>query len=207
MKRTVAIVGAGGHGRVVADAAMAAGYSEVAFFDDRFPQCSAAGPWSIVGTVADLFERHQSFDEVVVGIGSNRTRLFLHERLLDAGVRLRTIVHPRACLSPHAQLGVGSVVFAGAIINIGAQIGPAAIINTGATVDHDCQLAEGVHLSPGVHLAGTVSIGRLSWLGIGSAVREGINVGANAIIGAGATVISDIGDGVTAIGCPAKPRP
>ena len=79
---------------------------------------------------------------------------------------------------------------AGACINVGARIGEACIINTGATVDHDCLLAEGVHICPGAHLAGNVEIGPRTWFGIGAVARQGIRIGADAVIGAGSVVFA-----------------
>ena len=41
-------------------------------------------------------------------------------------------------------------------------------------------------------------------IGIGSSVIEGIKIGKKVTIGAGASVISEIPDGMTAVGVPAK---
>jgi len=202
--RSLAILGAGGHGRVVADCAEMAGWSAITVFDDRPPPV-ARGPWPIAGTGADLVTRLSEFQGVVVGIGDNGTRLGWHRRLIDLGGRLISVIHPNATVSSYAGLGVGTVVFAGAVINIGARLGQAVIINTGATVDHDSNLADGVHISPGAHLAGGVQIGETSWVGIGAAVREGIVIGERVRIGAGAVVVKPVDDGLTVVGNPARP--
>lgn len=204
MKR-LAILGAGGHGRVVADAAEASGaWQEIVFFDDAWPERKTSGPWPIVGNLAALLQQCQEFDGVVVGIGANRVRLSNTETLATAGARLATIIHPRATISRHAGVGAGSVVFAGAVVNIGARIGQACIINTAATVDHDCQVADGVHISPGANLAGGVTVGTCSWIGANAGIRQQISIGAHAVIGVGAVVVSPQPDGITAAGNPAK---
>ncbi|RZS85987.1 acetyltransferase [Pigmentiphaga kullae] len=204
MKR-LAILGAGGHGRVVADAAEASEqWQEIVFFDDAWPESRNKGPWPILGGQTALLRQCQEFDGVVVGIGVNRVRLSSSETLVAAGARLATIIHPRATVSRHARVEAGSVIFAAAVVNIGAHIGRACIINTGATVDHDCQIADGVHLSPGANLAGGVTVGVCSWIGTNAGIRQQISIGAHAVIGMGAVVVSPQPDGITAVGNPAK---
>jgi len=94
---------------------------------------------------------------------------------------------------------------AGAVLNPDVSVGAGGIINTGACVDHDCRLGEGVHVCPGVSLAGNVVVGDRAWVGIGSCVRQGVHIGRDVVVGAGATVITDIADGLTVGGTPARP--
>lgn len=204
MTGALAILGAGGHARVVADCAERLGYDDIVFFDDR-PDVSVPEGWRLGGTGEALLAGVGDFDGFVVGIGDNRTRLKKHAALIRAGGRAVRLIHPAAWVSARAHLGVGTVVFAGAVVNIGARLGEAVIINTGATVDHDCVLGDGVHISPGAHLAGGVTVGRESWVGIGAAVREGVTIGHQVCIGAGAVVVKSIADGQTVVGNPARP--
>lgn len=204
MKRSLAIVGAGGHGRVVADCAEAQGWERIEFFDDQGGGMRS-GPWPIVGMVGDLFERVDDYDGVIVGIGANRTRLDLHRALVERGAILATLVHPRATVSQYARIGAGTVVFAGVVVNFGAVIGEACIINTSASVEHDDVLADGVHLSPGAHLGGGASVGECSWVGLSASVREGVPVGRNVRIGSGAAVVTATPDDLVLVGVPATP--
>jgi sugar O-acyltransferase (sialic acid O-acetyltransferase NeuD family) len=203
MKRSLAIIGAGGHGRVVADCAEALGWDRIDFFDDG--DGATSGSWPVVGAVETLFARAGDYDGVIVGIGANGARLVMHRALAGRGLAPATLIHPRATVSRHAGLGAGTVVFAGAVINIGAVVGEACIINTGASVDHDDRLADGVHLSPGAHLAGGVTIGEGSWIGLGASVREGVVIGRNVRVGAGAAVVAPVPDDLDVAGVPARP--
>lgn len=204
LEKKLALLGASGHGKVAADAALTEGWSEVVFFDDAWPNVRSNGRWPVVGDTADLMKRLSEFDGVLVSIGNCRIRMQKQEELIAARATVPVIVHPRAWVSPHASLGLGTIVMAGAIVNADAKIGVACIINTGATVDHDCDLADGVHISPGAHLSGNVSVGFRSWVGVGVAVRQGINIGADAMIGAGAVVVKTVENGTTVVGNPAS---
>lgn len=201
------LLGAGGHGRVVADAATAAGpWTEVTFLDDRFPSLVTSGAWPVVGPFDELERMAASVDGCVPAVGDSRLRLILLDRAARAGVRIPTVVHPRATISPNAVLGEGTVAFAGSVVNPGATLGRGCIVNTGATVDHDCVLGDGVHVCPGAHLAGDVAVGAHSWIGIGAVAKQGIRIGSSVMVGAGAACVRDVRDGATVVGVPARER-
>lgn len=200
--RSLAILGAGGHGRVVADCAECLDYGPITFFDDRTDR--PASPWPVAGDREALLSRLAEFDAFVVAVGDNAARLDLHRTLVAAGGRPATLVPPGATVSRYARIGPGTVVFSGCVVNIGAIVGEACILNTGCGVDHDDRLADGVHISPGAHLAGGVSVGELAWIGIGAAVREGVSIGRAVRVGAGAVVVGNIPDSMTVVGNPAR---
>ena len=139
-----------------------------------------------------------------MGIGDNATRARVYDQLRTLGERFAALVHPQAMLAQHLAIGPGTVVFAGAIINTGSVVGPNVVINTGATVDHHANIGAHVHVAPGVHLGGTVTLGEGVFLGIGSSVIPNRMIGPWTVVGAGATVLSDLPAGVTAVGTPAR---
>jgi sugar O-acyltransferase (sialic acid O-acetyltransferase NeuD family) len=203
MKR-LALLGASGHGKVVADAALGAGWTHVDFFDDSWSGHHQNGAWPVIGNSATLLERFVDYDGVLVSIGNCRIRLEKQRELEAAGAAFVTVVHPAASVSRYAVLGAGTVVMAGAVVQVDASVGPACIINTGATVDHDCELASAVHVAPGANLSGGVTVGKCSWIGVGAAVRQGIAIGSGVLIGAGAVVIRPVPDNQTLVGNPAR---
>jgi sugar O-acyltransferase (sialic acid O-acetyltransferase NeuD family) len=202
--RHLALLGASGHGKVVADAALASGWDVVEFFDDAWPKHQRNGPWFVTGDTRTLVDRLSEFQGVVVAIGDCSVRWGLHQELQSVGAPLVTVVHPTATVSRYAELGVGCVVMAGAVVNVDACVGQAGIINTGATVDHDCQLADAVHICPGAHLSGNVSVGSCTMVGVGAAIAQGIRIGSHVVIGAGAVVIRSVGDSCVVAGNPAR---
>ena len=204
MNNTLAILGAGGHGKVVADAALLSGeWVEIFFFDDAYPDKVKNGQWDVTGTSTDLLSGHNQFAGVVVAIGDNKLRLAKTLELQIKGVRVVSIIHPRAVVSPYVSLAPGCVIFAGAVINIDARIGQACIVNTGSVVEHDCQLHDGVHLGPNAALAGRTVVGECSWIGIGAATRQLVTIGSEVVVGAGTVIVKSVPDGVTVVGNPA----
>jgi sugar O-acyltransferase (sialic acid O-acetyltransferase NeuD family) len=200
------IIGAGGHGKVVADAALETGrWDEVIFLDDSWPEKQKNGRWIIHGKVNQILEWKDRCVNAIVAIGNNQLRMHLQTRLHLVGFEVPTIVHPTARVSRYAKLGTGCVVLANAVVNVDAEVANAGIINTAATVDHDCRLGDGVHISPGANLGGGVTVGDFSWIGIGAAVRQYQSIGSSVTVGAGAVVVTNLEDGITVIGNPARP--
>lgn len=202
------IYGASGHGRVVADAARAAGWGVAGWVDGDSSKAGSAvdGLPVVTGGPAEAAqEAAVRGAAVVVAVGDNRARREIFKALVEAGARLATVIHPAAVVSPEARVGQGSVIFAGAVVNPGAEVGENVILNTAASVDHDCRIGDHAHLSPGAHLGGTVTIGEGTHLGVGAAVRNDVTIGAWSVIGVGAAVVGPLGDGVVAYGVPARP--
>jgi sugar O-acyltransferase (sialic acid O-acetyltransferase NeuD family) len=199
------ILGAGGHGKVVADTAAATGqWENIAFLDDQHPSLGAVFNWPVLGCMEEAKKFLSKYDGFCIAVGNNSLRLKLLKLYQAQGFSAPCLVHPTAYISPSASLGPGCVVFAQGVVNPGSQVGEGSIINTGASVDHDCTLGEGVHLCPGVRLAGEVRIGQQTTLGTGSAVIPQINIGSYVMVGAGSVVVADIPDHSTAAGVPAK---
>ncbi len=204
MKR-LAILGASGHGKVIADAALLSGFDEVVFFDDSWPKLAECSRWHIAGDSAQLISRCREFCGVIIAIGNNAIRASKCIALLDAGAILTTVVHPSAVISPFAVIGSGSFIAAAAVVQVDAVVGRFCIVNTNSVVEHDCTLGEAVHISPGVMLAGAVSIGDRSWIGIGACARQLVSIGSDVVVGAGAVVIHSISDSCKVVGNPARP--
>ncbi len=200
----LAILGASGHGKVVADIAECCGWQQIDFFDDAWPDADVNVHWQVIGDTVALVQTLSQYSGVIVAIGDNRIRAAKFELLHKSHAPMISVIHPDTTISRYSSIGAGSVVMAGVVVNVDTTIAEGAILNTGCSIDHDCSLGSFVHISPGARLAGLVSVGDESWIGIGACVRQSTLIGAKVVVGAGAAVVSDLPDGVTALGIPAR---
>lgn len=200
--KTLAIFGASGHGKVVADAAECSGWSHIHFFDDS--KIEPHKHWKLAGNFEELCREASSYDGIIVAIGDNSIRHQKMMQLEKCNSTFATVMHPSAVISRYTEIGNGTVILAGAVINSDVRIGCGVIINTGATVDHDCEVSDYAHVSPGAHLAGGVHIGFRTWVGIGACIKQSVSIGNDTIVGAGAVVLKDIPNDKIAIGNPAR---
>ncbi|MEK4286990.1 MULTISPECIES: acetyltransferase [Paenibacillus] len=198
------ILGAGGHGKVVADAALSTGtWDEIAFLDNNKELNDVLGK-AVLGGFESYMDHREDYSAAFVAIGNNVTRMIWLERLERAGYEIPSIIHPSSTISRFSQIERGSVIMAGVVVNASTKVGKGCILNTSSSIDHDCILENGVHISPGVNVCGTVHVKSCSWLGVGSKVLNNVTIGFNVIVAAGTIVIKDIPDNVMVAGVPAK---
>ena len=203
MKDRLLIIGASGHGKVVADIALKMDkWQTIAFLDDNEDLKESMG-LRVIGKSVDVF-KYAGNSDIFVALGNNDTREKIMVKLEAAGATIPVLVHPDAVLGKKVKFGAGTAVMAGVVINCCSKIGRGCIINTGATIDHDNVIEDYVHISPGVNIAGTVTVGEGTWLGIGSKVSNNVNISNGCIVGAGAVVVKDITKPGTYVGVPAR---
>lgn len=198
MAEHVILIGAGGHGKVIADVVSAAGDEVVGFLDDNLER-KMCGSYPVLGAVKDAHRFSDCW--FVISIGSNSVRRKIAEAL--SSVHWYTAIHPSAVISPSAKIGEGTVVMPYAVINAEAEIGRHCIINTAAVVEHENQISDYVHISPRAALAGNVTVGEQSHIGIGACVCNNITICEGCTIGAGAAVVKDITQRGVYVGVPA----
>lgn len=203
MKDKLIIIGASGHGKVVADIAIKMNkWQSIAFLDDdEFIKTSMG--LEVIGKTADAFTYKEESD-FFVAIGSNDARKKIQEKLIEQGLSVVSLIHPSAVIGTDVEIGTGSVLMAGVVINSSSRIGKGCIINTSSNLDHDNVVEDYVHISPGVRTAGSVSIGKGTWLGIGSVVSNNVNIYSGCKVGAGAVVVKDITEPGTYVGVPVR---
>lgn len=195
------VIGAGGHAKVVVDAAREAGF-EIAGVLGR-----PGDPAEVLGIPVAMDGSAIDADVFIVAIGDNTARAAAFAAGLEAGLVPATVIHPSAILADEIEIGRGTFAAAGVVVNVHARIGENVILNTGCTVDHDCLIGDHAHLGPGANLCGGVTVGEGTLLGVGSCALPKATIGAWTTIGAGAAVTGAIGDGVTAVGVPARVQP
>lgn len=201
----IAIIGQGGHSKVVRDLIKAIGEAEIVgclddqYNDEFYHEQVFYGPVDAARTFTEDFPDVRFF----VAVGNNRVRKQIVERLGIPDALYATLIHPTAHISSSTSIGPGSVVMPCAVINTDVQVGAHAIINTCAVVEHDSLVANYAHVSPNATLTGNVMVGEGAQIGASATVIPGKEIGKWAIVGAGATVIDDIPPYCTAVGVPA----
>ena len=205
----VVILGAGGHGKVLAAALLRAGQTVLGFLD---PDPSLLGKkilgLPVLGDDEVLKQAENKHWRLVNGIGSvgrpaRRREIF--ERLKARGFSFATVIDPSAIVAPEVEIGEGAQILAGAVIQPGAYIGRNCIVNTRASIDHDTVLGAHVHVAPGAVLSGCVILGDEVHIGTGAAIKQGIRIGSGAVIGVGSAVIHDVPSDSLQAGVPARP--
>ena len=199
--KKLVIIGAGGHGSVIADIARLNGYESIVFLDDACTE--RADGYPVVGRVSD-HTRYTADADFFIAIGGNATRQRLFGILADSGASVATLIHPAAVIGEHVTVGKGTAIMAGAVVNPGTAIGNGVILNTCASVDHDCHVGDFVHIAVGAHLCGTVTVGDGSFICAGATVINNISICKDVTLGAGAVAICDITEKGTYVGVPAR---
>ena len=182
------IIGAGGHGKVVAEAAeLENKYEEISFLDDN-DKISKIYNFSIVGKINEYKNFSNKYKYAFVAIGNNEVRLNLIEKLLEEGFIVPKIIHPRATVSKYSKVDIGTVVLSGSIVNVNCSIGKGCIININSTLDHDSVIGDGVHISSGAVIRSMVDIGELSTIKAGACITQGKHIEKNTIINPGTVI-------------------
>ncbi len=203
MNDSLIIIGASGHGKVVADIAMKMNkWKNIAFLDDNQSLEKIMGI-PVIGNSSKVIEYKKNSD-FFVAVGNNSTRERIQEGLLAQDIPVVSLIHPSAIIGMDVEIGLGTAIMAGVVINSSSIVGKGCIINSNSGLDHDNQIGDYVHISPRTHLAGTVKVGKGSWLGIGSVVSNNINICSGCQIGAGAVVVKDITESGTYVGVPVR---
>jgi len=203
MKNKLIIIGASGHGKVVADIAIKMNkWQSIAFLDDDESIKTSMG-LQVIGKTADAFTYKDEAD-FFVAIGNNATREKVQQKLIKEELNVICLIHPSAVIGTDVEIGIGTAIMAGVVVNSSSRIGKGCILNTSSSLDHDNIIGDYVHISPGVMAAGSVTVGKSTWLGIGTVVSNNVNICSDCKVGAGAVVVKDITEHGTYVGVPVR---
>ncbi len=213
MTNPVAIIGSGEHAAVIADMIKTQPHrwQLMGYFDSQpnpiFEQ--TFDKIKYLGTDSDYPSAKNQYPALhtILGIGRTTSDLATRSTIIDtythANAQWATITANSAIISKKATIYPNTVVMPGCIINANAVVGSNCIINSGAIVEHDVYIGSGTVVAPGVVIGGGTHIGHSATLGLGAKIRDHITLGDYVTVGMGATVVSDIDDGLTVLGTPA----
>lgn len=139
MNNNLLILGAGQYGQVAKETAEAMGkFNKIAFLDDE-AECA-------IGKLADYEKFAGKYSYAFVAIGNAELRSELLQKLEDVSYMLAVIVHPKAIVSPSAQIGKGSIVEAGAVINTNSVVAIGCFISANAVINHNSFVGDCCHI-------------------------------------------------------------
>lgn len=200
MSKSLIVLGAGGHAKVVISTAHASGYSVQAIYDDNPAKWGSLLLGVPVRGEVQQVEQLECLGFIAIGDNQARKRIATQLQCLVWA----TLIHPHSWADASVQVGEGTLLNAGVVVQPEAKIGRHCIVNTSASIDHDCEIDDFVHISPGARLAGGVKVGEGTLLGVGCVVLPNRTIGAWSIVGAGAVVVDDVPKGVVVAGVPAR---
>lgn len=202
MNKKVIIIGAGGHGKVIADIVIKNKDIVIGFLDDSFEKGTAIiSNYKVLGKISDCNQLNTEEVHFIIAIGNNEIRKNIAEKY---NLKYYTAIHPTATIGMNVKIKNGTTIMANACINSNTSIGNHAIINTGAIIEHDNVIGDYTHISPNATLCGTVEIGTLTHIGASATIINNKKITHSCIIGAGTVVVNDINESGTYVGCPAK---
>lgn len=172
-KNVLLVLGAGGHGKSVAEAALLSGkWKKVVFADDSWPQKTDIAGFPIVTNINSIPDILSDISAAIPAVGNNQLRQKWFQLLENLSIPIATVVHPSAIISSNAEIGEGVTIMAGCVVGFDVKVGDGAIINMAASIDHDTHIGEFAHLSVGVKVVGNKKIDSLSFLSAGSVVTH-----------------------------------
>lgn len=192
------VIGAGGHAKVVIDAARCSGF-EIAGVVGR-----EGDPEELLGIPVSRDASDTAADGFIVAVGNNAARARHFEQYRAEGLEPTRVIHPSAVIAEGVSIGAGVFVAAGVIVNVDARIGANVILNTGCTIDHDCIVGDHTLVGPAASLCGGVELGEGVLLGAGVSVTPRTSVGAWSVVGAGAAVVCSLPKRSVCVGVPAR---
>jgi|SRR5699024_4549241 len=198
-KSKLVIIGAGGLGVMILDAALELNwYEEIVFVDDNKEKNQLIHGYKVIGGIEHLNEIDNEAD-YIIGIANNSIRRKIAEKF---DINYVNIIHPNTSVSKLSKIGIGNIIMPNSTIDPEVVIENHVIINKNNSLGHSAIMENYTQAAPGCKLTGLVKEG--SFIGLGGIILTGAIVGRWSIIGAGAVVIRDIPDNVTAVGVPAK---
>jgi sugar O-acyltransferase (sialic acid O-acetyltransferase NeuD family) len=210
MRRSLVILGTTGNAHDILDVvesvnARQPAWDVAGFLDDACETGSSHLGLPILGPLANAFRFEGCL--FINAIGSDRSYRQRPELVARLGLpheRFATLVHPLACVSSRARLGVGVCVNYGVSVAGGVTVGDHVYLGSGSVIGHDTAIGEHSVLAPGSVISGFVQVGAECYIGARAVIRGRVRIGAKALVGMGAVVLRDVKESTTVVGTPAR---
>ena len=141
---------------------------------------------------------------VVAGLGDPKVRRAVDLRVQEYGLQAASLVHPAAVIGLDTVAGEGFLAYAGAKVTTNVVFGRHVHLNQNSTVGHDCVFDDFVSVNPLAAVSGECHLESGVLIATTAAVLQGLRVGADSTVGAGACVVRDVPPRVVVKGVPAR---
>lgn len=207
--KDIIIFGAGGQGREVLQLisqinATKLEWNCLGWIDDGVEAGTVVAGLPVLGGL-EVLNRWPKPVAVAMAIAWPSTKAKIVHQLSAHQLSFPSLIHPEVLLEKdEVRLGKGTIITQGCRFTVNIDIGDFVLLNIGTVVTHDVQVANFCSVMPSVNLSGAVHLEQQVYVGTGTQIIQGLNIGTGTIIGAGSVVISDLPAHCTAVGVPAR---
>ena len=207
--KTLAIIGAGDLGQLIAYHSIAdKHYDNVVFFDDFQNVNTIIDGSKVIGGIKDIKSKYDAklFDELIIAIGYKHLKFKkqLFDQIELTSIPFGKMLHTSSYIDKSCKIGKGVVVFPGCCLDRNVIVEDNVLLNTSCTIAHDTKIGKHCFLSPRVAIAGYTIIDELCLLGINSTIIDNLHICSFVQTGGGALVNKSITDSGLYVGVPAK---
>ena len=209
MAKFLAIIGAGGFGREIAQYSKDINREQnkwdgIFFLDDYISPGTVIDGITVLGKIESINGDHVEQYNVICGIAKPEIKKQMVKRSQDSGLEFISLIHPETYIAPGVSIGYASVIAPRTVITVNVGIGNHVGINPQCGIGHDVVVGDYSTLYWNVNLSGHVIVKEECELGTKSTILQGITVAKRTIVGAGALVTKHTQEGTTVVGIPAK---
>jgi sugar O-acyltransferase (sialic acid O-acetyltransferase NeuD family) len=210
--KKVLIIGGEGSGSVIGDSIIDANrrgdreFEFVGFINDRDNVNEIMGK-PVLGGLKDVgrfIDAGYYFVYTLYKFDCQIERIALFDSLNIPDNRLVTFVHPTAYVAHNVELSPGCIIMPNVSITSKTKLGKSCCVRPGATIGHNNDIGDHTSIIAGASIGSCIKIGKGGFIGLKSCVREYTRIGQYSMVGMGAVVVKDIGEGELWVGNPAK---
>lgn len=206
--KNLIIIGARGYGRIVYNLALesikaGANYIIKGFLDGKKDALDKfVGYPPILSSVEDYVP--QKDDVFICALGEVKYKKQYAQMIIDKGGEFINVISPTANIMTNVSFGKGCVVGDGTNICCDTRIGNFVTILGGAIIGHDVEIANWAHLGSFSFMGGFSALGEGACLQTGAKLIPHKTMGKYSLGGVGSIILSNVKDGATVFGVPAK---
>lgn len=137
-------------------------------------------------------------------IGNPNIKSQIQKELTEKGAQFETIIALGSNVGPFTEIGKGCVFYGGVSISVNCIIGDGVLLNQYCNIGHDVIIGDYTTIMPSTGISGGCKIGKMVRIGGHAFIVPGRKIGDKSVIAAGSIVFTNVRQGTTVMGNPAK---